>query len=216
MRNRSPTSFDELERAVVDMRERFLAIGEHIAGLLHSLTLQIDSAPRATRASIRSAADLIARTQQQLRLQMANLPADPEERYQLMRSLLQAQGGALQQLSIIVQQQTPQPIAPFAPSGSAGPGDLFPAEADYDWTTAPRDAAMAGHALADEHFDYLMHDGAPGRRPAQPSLARPVPGSLAQIAPPRLAPPGRARVRPPWLSSARACWPWSASCSSRQ
>jgi len=167
VRNRGPTSFDELERAVVDMRERFLAIGEHIAGLLHSLTLQIDSAPRATRASISSAADQIARTQQQLRLQMANLPANPEERYQLMRSLLQAQGGALQQLSIIVQQQTPQPIAPFAPSGSAGPGDLFPDETDYDWTTAPRGAAMAGHALADEHFDYLMHDGAPGRRPAK-------------------------------------------------
>ena len=174
MRNRSPTSFDELERAVVDMRERFLSIGEHIAGLLHSLTLQIDSAPRATRASISSAADQIARTQQQLRLQMANLPANPEERYQLMRSLLQAQGGALQQLSIIVQQQTPQPIA-FPPNGGAGPGDLFPAEADYDWTTAPRGAAMAGHALADEHFDYLMHDGAPGRRPAQlqPHQARP-------------------------------------------
>jgi hypothetical protein len=106
---------------------------------------------------------------------MANLPANPEERYQLMRSLLQAQGGALQQLSIIVQQQTPQPIA-FAPNDNPGPGGLFPAGTDYDWTTAPRGAAMAGHALADEHFDYLMHDGAPGRRPAQPRhhQARPV------------------------------------------
>ncbi len=176
MRNRGPTSFDELDRAVVDMRERFLAIGEHIAGLLHSLTLQIDSAPRATRASIKSAADLIARTQQQLRLQMANLPANPEERYQLMRSLLQAQGGALQQLSIIVQQQTPQPIAPFAPNGGTGPGDLFPDETDYDWTTAPRGAAMAGHALADEHFDYLMHDGGPGRRSAQSQSRQARPG----------------------------------------
>jgi SPOR domain len=197
--NRGPTSFDELERAVVDMRERFLAIGEHITGLLHSLTLQIDSAPRAMRASISSAADQIARTQQQLRLQMANLPANPEERYQLMRSLLQAQGGALQQLSIIVQQQTPQPIAPFAPSGGTGPGDLFPAETDYDWTTAPRGAAMAGHALADEHFDYLMHDGAPGRRPAQPQPRQARPG------PSRPNRPAKARpVRPRKSATAMA------------
>jgi SPOR domain len=196
VRNRGPTSFDELERAVGDMRERFLSIGEHIAGLLHSLTLQIDSAPRATRASISSAAEQIARTQQQLRLQMANLPANPEERYQLMRSLLQAQGGALQQLSIIVQQQTPQPIAPFAPSGGAGPGDLFPADTGYDWTTAPRGAAMAGHALADEHFDYLMHEGAPGRRPTQPQAR------LAHPAQPR---PNRpAKTRPARRKSATA------------
>ena len=107
-----------------------------------------------------------------------------------MRSLLQAQGGALQQLSIIVQQQTPQPIAPFAPNGAAGPGDLFPDDGDYDWTTAPRGAAMAGHALADEHFDYLMHDGGPGRRPTQPQprLARsgqPRPNRPAKTRPAR-------------------------------
>ena len=90
------------------MRERFLSIGEHISGLLSTLTQQIDTAPPAARASINSAAEQIARTQQKLRLQMTNLPSHPEERYQIMRSLLQAQSGALQQLSIIVQQFTPQ------------------------------------------------------------------------------------------------------------
>lgn len=160
----SPGAFDELERAVVDMRERFLSIGEHITGLLTTLTHQIDSAPHASRASIHGAADQIARTQHKLRLQMTNLPANPEERYQIMRSLLQAQSGALQQLSIIVQQYTPQVAAPIERDGLATLSSL---DNGFEWAAAPRGPALAGHELADEYY------GGPPRRQAR--KARPAP-----------------------------------------
>jgi hypothetical protein len=129
-------AFDEMERAVVDMRERFLSIGEHITGLLSTLTQQIDTAPLTARASINSAAEQIARTQQKLRLQMTNLPTHPEERYQIMRSLLQAQSGALQQLSIIVQQFTPQ-LDAARRDRRDGLASLAPSDNGYDWP-APR------------------------------------------------------------------------------
>ena len=132
VRSSSPVAFDDMERAVVDMRERFLSIGEHITGLLSTLTQQIDTAPLAARASINSAAEQIARTQQKLRLQMTNLPTHPEERYQIMRSLLQAQSGALQQLSIIVQQFTPHVDSPRR-EGLATLSDN-----DYEWPPVPR------------------------------------------------------------------------------
>jgi hypothetical protein len=160
----SPGAFDELERAVVDMRERFLSIGEHITGLLTTLTHQIDSAPHASRASIHGAADQIARTQQKLRLQMTNLPANPEERYQIMRSLLQAQSGALQQLSIIVQQYTPQVAAPMDRDGLA---TLSSFDNGFDWASAPRPPSLDAPDLADEYY------GGPPRRQAR--AARPAP-----------------------------------------
>jgi hypothetical protein len=164
VRSNSPGAFDELERAVVDMRERFLSIGEHITGLLTTLTHQIDTAPHASRASIHGAADQIARTQQKLRLQMTNLPANPEERYQIMRSLLQAQSGALQQLSIIVQQYTPQVAAPIERDGLA---TLSSFDNGFDWASAPRPPSLAGPELADEYY------GGPPRRQAR--MARPAP-----------------------------------------
>lgn len=161
VRSSNPVAFDEMERAVVDMRERFLSIGEHISGLLSTLTQQIDTAPPAARASINSAAEQIARTQQKLRLQMTNLPTHPEERYQIMRSLLQAQSGALQQLSIIVQQFTPQHdqrdgLASLSMSGN---------DYDYDWPPpAPRGVIQP---LPNEHY------APPSRR--APRKAKPPP-----------------------------------------
>jgi hypothetical protein len=169
----SPTAFDELERAVVDMRERFLSIGEHITGLLNTLTHQIDSAPHATRASIHSAADQIARTQQKLRLQMTNLPANPEERYQIMRSLLQAQSGALQQLSIIVQQYTPQATLP-APSRRDGLAELSPFDNGYEWASEPRDV-MPGHALANKYYAPPSKQARQVKPGARPAKRRPPP-----------------------------------------
>jgi hypothetical protein len=168
-----------MERAVVDMRERFLSIGEHISGLLSTLTQQIDTAPSSARASINSAAEQIARTQQKLRLQMTNLPTHPEERYQIMRSLLQAQSGALQQLSIIVQQFTPQ----------------------VDTTARDRRDGLASLAFYDNDYD------GPADWPAPPrSLSEPFPGepfANNQFPPPtrrvarKAKPPARPANRPP-------------------
>jgi hypothetical protein len=182
VRSNSPGAFDELERAVVDMRERFLSIGEHITGLLTTLTHQIDTAPHASRASIHGAADQIARTQQKLRLQMTNLPANPEERYQIMRSLLQAQSGALQQLSIIVQQYTPQVAAPLERDGLA---TLSSFDNGFDWASAPRPPSLAGHELADEYYGgppiRQARTAKPAPRPAKrpPAAARRGRGSTA-------------------------------------
>lgn len=168
----SPVAFDEIERAVVDMRERFLSIGEHISGLLSTLTQQIDTAPPGARASINSAAEQISRTQQKLRLQMTNLPTHPEERYQIMRSLLQAQSGALQQLSIIVQQFTPQ--VDLAPRDRRdGLSSLSMSDDDYDWPPAPRGVVQP---LPSERYAppprRLARKAKPPGRPANRSPAR--------------------------------------------
>jgi hypothetical protein len=167
-------AFDEMERAVVDMRERFLSIGEHISGLLSTLTQQIDTAPPAARASINSAAEQIARTQQKLRLQMTNLPSHPEERYQIMRSLLQAQSGALQQLSIIVQQFTPHVDG----TERDGLASLSMSDSDYDYDWQPPAPRGVVQPLPSNHY-------AP---PAQRMVARQAkpPGRPAQLRPPAL------------------------------
>jgi hypothetical protein len=162
-------AFDEMERAVIDMRERFLSIGEHISGLLSTLTQQIDTAPLAARASINSAADQIARTQHKLRLQMTNLPSHPEERYQIMRSLLQAQSGALQQLSIIVQQFTPQ-VDLFPRDQRDGLSSLSESDDDYEWPPAPRGVIQP---LPNEHYApptqrMVARQAKPPGRPAPP------------------------------------------------
>jgi hypothetical protein len=167
-------AFDEMERAVVDMRERFLSIGEHINGLLSTLTQQIDTAPAGARASINSAAEQIARTQQKLRLQMTNLPTHPEERYQIMRSLLQAQSGALQQLSIIVQQFTPQ-VDVTQRDRRNGLASLSPSDNGYDWPAIPRGV---GESLANDYRPPPIRRAArkgkplPPRTPSRPASRR--------------------------------------------
>lgn len=176
VRNSSPGAFDEMERAVVDMRERFLSIGEHISGLLSTLTQQIDTAPPAARASINSAAEQIARTQQKLRLQMTNLPAHPEERYQIMRSLLQAQSGALQQLSIIVQQFTPQADL-VQRDRRDGLASLSLSDNDYERRPPPGPRGVV-QPLPNEHYAPAPRRAAPGKpkppaRPAKPRSPAP-------------------------------------------
>ena len=198
VRSSNPVAFDDMERAVVDMRERFLSIGEHISGLLSTLTQQIDTAPPAARASINSAAQQIARTQQKLRLQMTNLPTHPEERYQIMRSLLQAQSGALQQLSIIVQQFTPQY------DQRDGLASLSLSDNDYDYDLPPPAPRGVIQPLPNEHY------APPTRRAARKAKPPPLPAEA-------IARPAQRMQAPRWWpSSARACWPASPSWSLRQ
>jgi hypothetical protein len=100
-------SDDELELAAIDfLRQRFLRSEERMVGLLATLERQIDAAPAQERLSIRRAANELAKIQQRLRAQVSNLPPSADEWRKIMKGLLQVQGGALEQLSALVEHNT--------------------------------------------------------------------------------------------------------------
>ncbi len=98
---------DEFERAVRDMRAQFLTVSGQIADELTRLAQHVASSPASVRERVITAAAQIASTQQFLRAESDRLPSDPQERYAIMESVLQAQQGALHQLAIIVKQHAP-------------------------------------------------------------------------------------------------------------
>jgi hypothetical protein len=130
-------SDDELELVALDfLRQRFLRTDERMAELLATLESQVDAAPAQERLSLRNAADQIAEIQQRLRAQMGNLPQG-DKRRQLLRSLLQVQSGALQQVSDLVERNTRQQAKAARPKRTS--------------LTKPRGASEAGRALANAH-----------------------------------------------------------------
>ena len=133
-------SDDELELAALDfLRQRFLRTDERMAGLLATLESQIDAAPAQERLSIRHAADQIAEIQQRLHAQVGSLPRGSDKRRKIMKGLLQVQGGALQQLSVLVEHNTRQEAKVAHPTRES--------------LTKPRDAPLAGRALANTHVE---------------------------------------------------------------
>ena len=146
-------SDDELELAALDfLRQRFLRTDERVAGLLATLERQIDAAPAQERLSIRHAADQIAEIQQRLHAQVGSLPRDADQRRKIMKGLLQAQGGALEQLSALVEHNTRQAAKV--------------AHLTRQSLTKPRDAPLPGRALANTHVE---------RSPASKTHATPHP-----------------------------------------
>lgn len=136
---------EQFERAVVEMRAQFLAVSGQIADELTRLTQHAAVSSPAVRDRVVMAVGQIAATQQFLRVETERLPSDPQERYAIMDSVLQAQQGALHQLAIIRQHapgwypgssqtaawypsvpgsgawpQGPQPSAGTDPNGSNG------------------------------------------------------------------------------------------------
>jgi hypothetical protein len=100
-------SDDELELAALDfLRQRFLSADERMAGLFATLARQMDFAPAQERLSIRHAADQIADIQQRLHAQVRSLPPGGDAYRKIMRSLLQVQRGALDQLTALVEQNS--------------------------------------------------------------------------------------------------------------
>lgn len=181
-----------MERTIADMRTRVLSMADHIAGLLGMLARHIDAVPPLARASIRHATDQIADTQHRLRMQLAHLPPQPEQRLRIMTSLLQAQHGALQQLTLIVEQNLPPaamtphpqmhsqpPIQPQpqmqpqpAPvSAGTHPSALQPVD-DY-WSIVQPGAATAGRALAEAHFSQPWPEEEPVPRAVKKPAAPP-------------------------------------------
>jgi hypothetical protein len=116
------------------MRERFHAVSDRISAQLAQLAWQIDRAPAPLRASVSAAAQEVAAAQGRMRAQMERLPADPEQRYHIMRSLLQAQFAAFEHLGAIVGQLAaqpwptpmPYPAPGMLPTGYPGPGSAPP------------------------------------------------------------------------------------------
>jgi len=124
---------DQLERAVFDMRAQFLMVSGQIADELTRLAQHAATSSPGVRERVIMAAAQIASTQQFLRAESDRLPSDPQERYAIMESVLQAQQGALHQLAIIVKQHAPgwypnlsQTAAwyPSVPNAAAWPSSL--------------------------------------------------------------------------------------------
>jgi hypothetical protein len=135
---------DQYERAVGEMRAQFLAVSGQIADELTRLAQHVASSSPGVRERVITAAAQIASTQQFLRAEADRLPSDPEERYVIMESVLQAQQGALHQLAIIVKQHAPgwypslSQTASWHPSVPNGNGSWPPGQA-----AAPPPAAEA-------------------------------------------------------------------------
>jgi hypothetical protein len=133
-------SDDELELAAIDfLRQRFLRSEERMVGLLATLERQIDAAPAQERLSIRRAANELAKIQQRLRAQVSNLPPSADEWRKIMKGLLQVQGGALEQLSVLVEHNTRQEARVGHPTSDA--------------LTKPRHASVAGRVLINAHVE---------------------------------------------------------------
>lgn len=98
---------DEYERAVEDMRTQFLTVSGQIADELIRLQQHVAAASPNVRDRVVHAVLQIASMQQNLRNEVELLPSDPQDRYAIMASALQAQQGALHQLAIIVRQYAP-------------------------------------------------------------------------------------------------------------
>ena len=175
-------SDDELELAALDfLRQRFLRTDERMVGLLATLERQIDAAPARERPSIRHAANEIAKIQQRLRAQIGSLPPSADESRKIIKGLLQVQGGALEQLSALVEHNTRQ-AAKVAHSKS-------------DALTKPRPASVPGGVLINAHIGRSLASkahatpGPLGRRHrhrrhqrlpssdhnSEPALCRPLP-----------------------------------------
>jgi hypothetical protein len=100
---------DPTDGVIGDMHAGFVAISNQIAAELSRLVRSIAAAPAHVQTSVLAAANRIALTQQRLRREWECLPVPPEQRIAVMRTLLQAQQGALKHLAIIVEQQAPRP-----------------------------------------------------------------------------------------------------------
>jgi hypothetical protein len=160
-------SDDELELAAIDfLRQRFLRADERMAGLLATLERQIDAAPARERLSIRHAADEFAKIQQRLRAQVSSLPPSADECRKIMKSLLQVQGGALEQLSVLVEHNTRQEarIAHLARESSIKAHDVSRAGRGH----ARVERSPAGKA----HATHRPLDTLPRRRAAIVELMR--------------------------------------------
>lgn len=139
MRKTIPSD-DELELVALDfLRQRFLRTDERMVGLLATLESQIDAAPAQERLSLRNAADQIGEIQQRLRAQLGSLPRGSDKRRQILKRLLEVQSGALQQLSVLVEQNTRREAKVAHPTRSS--------------LTKPRGASVAGRTLADAHVE---------------------------------------------------------------
>jgi hypothetical protein len=125
------TAYDHLERAVEEMRAQFLAVSGQIADELTRLTQHAAISSSGVRNQVITAVGQIASWQQLLWMQSERLPSDPQERYNIMASVLQAQHGALHQLAIIVKQYAPgwHPNLP-----QAGPLHASAPDAPPPWT----------------------------------------------------------------------------------
>ena len=117
----------ELERANAQLHAHFLALSGQIFGELSQLERLIASRPPAARVSGLATAAEIASAQRQLRAQIDRLPSSSLQRYESLRSALDAQQGVLRQLSFIVEQHTPAQRRVAAPGASAArPPGLAP------------------------------------------------------------------------------------------
>ena len=167
------------------MRERFRSVSDRIAVQLAQLEWQIDRAPPALRASIGSAAQEIAAAQARLRAQMERLPTDPEQRYHIMRSLLQAQFAALEHLGAIVGQLAAQPwptTMPFPSHAQPAGGLAGPAVAPNAWppghtgpapSPAPSGAIPGAISESEQaiaaRLEHLLHGEPPAAVPYAPA-----------------------------------------------
>jgi hypothetical protein len=160
-------SDDELELAAIDfLRQRFLRTDERMVGLLATLEHQIDAAPARERLSIRHAADEFAKIQQRLHAQVSSLPPGADDCRKIMKSLLQVQDSALEQLSVLVEHNTRQEarIAQLARESSIKAHDV--SRAGHGYARVERSPAGKAHAT------HRPLDPLPRRRAAIVELMR--------------------------------------------
>jgi hypothetical protein len=98
---------DEYERAAEDMRREFLTVSGQIADDLIRIQQHVAAASPNVRDRAVHAVLQIASMQENLRRAVELLPSDPQDRYAIMASALQAQQGARHQLALIVRQYAP-------------------------------------------------------------------------------------------------------------
>ena len=93
------------EPRIRDIRAELLDVSEQIAYQLSRLATHIDQTPTANDVSVLTYAKRVAATQERLRIEEERLRQGPPEQYNaIIQSVVQAQWGALRQLTSVVEQ----------------------------------------------------------------------------------------------------------------
>jgi hypothetical protein len=197
-----PTQAD-LERANSEMHARFLLLSDRISQELWRLERHIEAAPPGVRAQARAAAELIADTQLRLRAETERLPDAALQRFEILRSSIEAQQSALEHLCLVVARHAlpagsqPAPVLPAPAAEAAAPGQALavhtprvPSPEDYKRRALADAAALAQYFNAQP---VAQPQSGPSHGHLVPVQTRPaLPAHTAAPAPrhrPRLPPP---------------------------
>lgn len=105
------------------MRDRLIAVSEEVSQALGSANWYVENAPLHLRAQAQAAVGDILQTQEWLKGRIAYLPANPQQRYEAMRDMLEVQFVALQKITSLVEHliavrlpAQPAALAPVQPA----------------------------------------------------------------------------------------------------